>query len=119
MNMQPARKLDDQRTISDLRMEVKSFVEERNWEGYHTPKNLAISIAIEAAELMEHFQWKTADQSIDAVGEQGSNAEIAGELADVIIYCLSFANSTGIDISSAVLEKLHRNQQRFPVGYMP
>jgi NTP pyrophosphatase (non-canonical NTP hydrolase) len=117
--MEQTAKLDSERTIFDLRQAVRKFVAERNWEGYHTPKNLATSIAIEAAEIMEHFQWMTAEQSLEAVTRPDSYAAIAAELADVMIYCLSFANSAGIDISSAVLAKLERNKQRFPIGYMP
>jgi NTP pyrophosphatase (non-canonical NTP hydrolase) len=117
--MEQTAKLDGEMTISDLRQEVRKFVAERNWECYHTPKNLATSIAIEAAEIMEHFQWLTAEQSLETVTRAESQAKIADELADVMIYCLSFANSAGIDISSAVLAKLERNKQRFPIGYMP
>ena len=106
---------DDFTTVSDLRTAVHGFVERRDWYQYHTPKNLAMSIAIEAAEIMEHFQWLTADESTAALDAPATHHAVADELADVIIYCLSFANSAKIDIATAVLAKLERNESRFPV----
>lgn len=111
--------MDDQTTIADLRQAVYKFVEDRNWAKYHTPKNLSMSIAIEAAEMLEHFQWRTAEESWELLDDSEAYAEIVDELADVLIYCLSFANQTNIDISSAVQAKLDRNEGRYPVGYMP
>lgn len=107
--------MDDCTTIADLRAEVADFVAARDWNGYHTPKNLAMSIAIEAAEMMEHFQWLTVEQAVDLTQEPSAQAEIADELADVLIYCLSFANAAGIDVAAAVRAKLARNEYRFPV----
>jgi dCTP diphosphatase len=106
-------------TISQLRNEVHQFVQERDWEQYHTPKNLGMSIAIEAAEIMEHFQWYTSEKSVDLVREAEINTQVADELADVVIYCLILANQAEIDISSAVRAKIERNRGRFPVGTMP
>jgi NTP pyrophosphatase (non-canonical NTP hydrolase) len=106
---------DAQITIRDLRLAVHTFVAERDWHQYHAPKNLAMSIAIEAAEIMEHFQWYTAEESAAHLEDPEHKAAVADELADVLIYCLSFANSTGIDISQAVLQKLAYNQTRFPI----
>ncbi len=102
-------------TVDDLRRAVQEFVAARDWERYHTPKNLAMSIAIETAELMEHFQWLTIEESQARVTNDAARAEIADELADVLIYALSFANSSGIDVSDAIFRKLARNQTRFPV----
>jgi dCTP diphosphatase len=106
---------DEQTWVADLRQAVQEFVVARCWEGYHTPKNLAMSIAIEAAELMEHFQWLTPELSQALVEDPQKREQVADELADVLIYCLSFANATGIDLSSAVRVKLARNQLRFPL----
>lgn len=107
--------MDSRTKVGDLRKEVDDFVSARDWNGYHTPKNLAISIAIEAAEIMEHFQWLSLDEATDLAADPSAQAEISEELADVLIYCFSFANATGIDISAAVRAKLARNEQRFPV----
>jgi dCTP diphosphatase len=111
--------MDANTTVADLRQAVERFVAERGWERYHTPKNLGMSIAIEAAELMEHFQWLTADQSYELLQDPVAYAEVVDEMADVLIYCLSFANQVNADISNAVRAKLDRNEDRFPVGSMP
>ena len=107
--------MGDSTTIADLRLEVAEFVDARNWSGYHTPKHLAMSIAIEAAEIMEHFQWLNQEEGRQMMADPANRAEVADELADVLIYCLSFANATEIDVSTAILAKLARNEIRFPV----
>ena len=107
--------MDEQTTVGALREAVHQFVDARDWYRYHTPKNLAMSIAIEAAEIMEHFQWLSPEESRSLLDDDVTRAEVADELADVLIYCLSFANSTGIDMSDAITQKLARNQDRFPV----
>ncbi len=106
---------DAETTMLDLRTLIADFVGARDWNGFHSPKNLAMSIAIEAAEIMEHFQWYSAEESAMRMADDGLRAEMADEVADVIIYCLSLANSTGIDISLAIRTKMARNQERFPV----
>ncbi|MBE2236109.1 MAG: nucleotide pyrophosphohydrolase [Anaerolinea sp.] len=106
-------------TVADLQAAVACFVDERDWQVYHTPKSLSMSIAIEAAELMEHFQWQGNDASRQAAREADVNAAVAGELADVLIYCLALANAAGIDAAQAVLAKLAINQERFPPGQLP
>jgi NTP pyrophosphatase (non-canonical NTP hydrolase) len=98
---------DQQTTVGALRAAVDQFVTERDWYQYHSPKNLAMSIAIEAAEIMEHFQWLTTQEATMLMGNAERRAEVADELADVLIYCLSFANAIG--------QKLARNQLRFPI----
>jgi NTP pyrophosphatase (non-canonical NTP hydrolase) len=106
--------MDEQTTFAELRAAVARFVAARAWQNFHTPKHLAMSIAIEAAEIMEHFQWLTAEEGHTYMADPVQRAEVADELADVLIYCLSFANSSGIDISSAIRAKLARNETRFP-----
>jgi NTP pyrophosphatase (non-canonical NTP hydrolase) len=106
---------DQQTTVGALRAAVDQFVTERDWYQYHSPKNLAMSIAIEAAEIMEHFQWLTTQEATMLMGNAERRAEVADELADVLIYCLSFANSSNIDLSHAIGQKLARNQLRFPI----
>ena len=92
---------------------------ERNWERYHSPKNLGMSIAIEAAEIMEHFQWYSTAESRELVKDEETRAQVAHEVADVIIYCLALANQLDIDVSTAVRSKLESGRRRFPIGYMP
>ncbi len=106
---------DETVTLADLRRRVSQFVAARDWEQYHGPKNLSMSIAIEAAELMEHFQWLSSDQAAQALQEDGAVAAVADELADVLLYSLSLANVLQIDLSAAILGKLERNESRFPV----
>jgi NTP pyrophosphatase (non-canonical NTP hydrolase) len=106
---------DDRTTLADLRRRVAAFVAARDWQPFHTPKNLSTAIAVEAAELLEHFQWLSDMQAARALQDPQELAAIADELADVTIYVFSLANALDVDISAAVLGKLERNEQRFPV----
>ena len=110
--------MDKTMTVAELRQVVHEFVDERDWYQHHTPKNLAMSIAIEAAEIMEHFQWYSLEESKVFMEDPANRAEVADELADVMIYCLSFANATGVDVADAIVKKVTRNQGRFPVEKM-
>jgi dCTP diphosphatase len=107
---------DDRITVAALRQAVAAFVDARDWRPFHTPKNLSMSIAIEAAELMERFQWLTAEEARTAVSDPQERAAVADELADVVIYCLSLSNALALDVSSAVLGKLERNEHRYPAA---
>lgn len=107
---------DRSTTVAKLRDLIARFVAERDWEQFHSPKNLAMSMAIEAAELMEHFQWidvpesrRVADdpQRLDAIGE---------ELADVIAYALALANALELDVSAAVGRKMVKNAAKYPAA---
>ena len=104
-------------SISELQKIIGQFVAERNWKQYHNPKNLAMSIGIEAAEIMEHFQWLTIEDAKSRMEIPDFRNDVADEIADVMIYLLSFANATGIDIGRAVVDKMSRNQFRFPSDY--
>jgi NTP pyrophosphatase (non-canonical NTP hydrolase) len=110
---------DAQITVDTLREEVREFVKERDWEKYHSPKSLSMSIAIEAAEIMEHFQWYETGESRELVKDQEMRTLVAEEVADVIIYCLALANQAKFDISTAVRSKLESGRRRYPIGYMP
>ena len=107
--------VDDSTTVADLCRGVASFVAEREWEQFHSPEHLSQAIAVEAAELMEHFLWLTREQAVSMVEEDVKRAAVVDELADVLIYAFSLANALEIDVSTAVLEKLERNERRFPV----
>ena len=110
---------DSHTTVGELRQAVASFVAERSWQRFHTPKNLAMSIAIEAAELMELFQWHPSEDDPNLSGNSETRGEVADELADVLIYCLALANRAGIDLSTAIRAKLSQNADRYPVGFEP
>jgi dCTP diphosphatase len=105
---------DAHTTVGALRQAVAGFVDARDWRPFHTPKNLSMSIAIEAAELMEHFQWLTTEEARVAVQSPGEIAAVTDELADILIYCLSLSNALDLDVSSAVLGKLQTNEYRYP-----
>lgn len=105
---------DDETTILDLRKKIAEFVSEREWERFHTPKNLAESICIEAAELLEIFQWAGSEESREFVKTKKNKDRISEELADVVIYCFSMANSMNIDISDAVTRKINKNAKKYP-----
>lgn len=106
---------DNNITIAQLKEKVKKFVNARDWDQYHNPKNLAMSISIEASELMEEFQWIDIEASRN-IKETGDFQNIKEELADIMIYCLSFANSLEIDVSKAIVKKIEKNEERFPIG---
>jgi dCTP diphosphatase len=97
-----------------LRQTVATFVDTRNWKSFHRVKNLPMSIAIEAADLMERFQWLTTEETQATAKNSAERAAVAGELADIIIYCLSPSNALDLDVSSAVLGKLQTSEHRYP-----
>ena len=107
--------MDDKHvTVAELKAMAREFRDRREWERFHTPKNLSMAVAIEAAELMEQFQWLT-EEELSRLVENGSRVElISEELADVLIYALSLANSLEIDVASAVVRKLDKNADRYP-----
>lgn len=107
---------DQETTVEQLRELVRAFVLERDWRQFHTPKNLSMSLAIEAAELMEHFQWLTADESRALAEQPDKLAEVGEELADVLCYALALANELGLDVSQAVRDKMVKNAVKYPAA---
>jgi dCTP diphosphatase len=106
---------DDATTIADLKAAVAEFVDAREWRPFHNPKNLAMAMAIEVGELMEHFQWLDLPDSAGVAQDAATMQQIREELADVLCYALSLANVLDIDVSAAVREKLRKNAQKYPV----
>jgi NTP pyrophosphatase (non-canonical NTP hydrolase) len=105
---------DDTTTIAELKQLVEAFVAARDWRQFHTPKNLAMALAIEAAELMEHFQWLEPGES-RAVADDAAKREAAGEeLADVICYVLAMASELRLDVSDAMRAKMKKNAIKYP-----
>ena len=105
---------DSSTTIAELRNIVRRFVDERDWRQFHSPKNLSMSLAIEAAELMEHFQWIDAAES-RAIGSDAAKLEdVRDELADVLCYLLAIANEIEIDLSQAMRDKMVKNALKYP-----
>jgi len=101
------------KNIKELQKEYAEFKESRNWEKFHQPKNIAMSISIEASELMELFQWKDNISIRKIKSDDELMNSIRDELADVILYSLSMAQRLDIDIEEAVEKKLEENRQRF------
>lgn len=106
--------MDTSTTIAELKTLVAEFITARQWQPYHTSKNLAMSIAIEAAELMEHFQWVDKEEGQHSLEDQTIKAKVGDELADILIYAISFALQADLDISEIVRGKMARNEGRFP-----
>lgn len=98
--------------LDDLAARLRAFARERDWEQFHAPKNLAMALAVEAAELMEHFQWLTEQQSGDLT--PAAKQEVAAELADVFIYTVRLADRLGIDLGPAVEAKILVNAAKYP-----
>ncbi len=101
-------------TVAELRKVMADFVAERDWSQFHSPKNVSMALAIEAAELMEHFQWLTTEASRRLVDEPEKLAAVGEELADVVGYSFALANELGIDLSSAIRAKMVKNRQKYP-----
>lgn len=96
--------------MKDLMEKIIQFRNDRNWSQFHNPKDLAISLSLEASELLENFQWKTSEEAT-----QERFSEIKDELADVIIYCLLLAKELNVDPQEAVLEKIRKNEKKYPL----
>jgi len=105
--------LDDEITISILKNRVKKFIAERDWMKYHNPKNIAESIIIESAELLECFQWRNINESIEYAEKHVDR--VSEEVADIMIYLLSLVNILNIDLSKAVIEKLKIDEKKYPI----
>jgi NTP pyrophosphatase (non-canonical NTP hydrolase) len=102
--------------IATLQQAVRDFRDARDWQQFHSPKNLSMSIAIEAAELMEHFQWLTTTEAAAlAQNDPAARQAIAEELADVLIYCFSLADILAFDVAEIILAKLAKNAGKYPV----
>lgn len=99
--------------MKDLQDKVIQFGRARNWQQFHSPKNLSMALSVEASELVEIFQWLTEEES-DAIDDTKKDA-VASELADIFMYSLLLADRLGIDIEDATRKKLKRNETRYPV----
>ena len=100
--------------IAHLRDLVRDFVDARDWRQFHSPKNLSMALAIEAAELMEHFQWISMEASRRVVDDADKLQAISDELTDVMCYALALANELDIDVARAVSDKMKRNEMKYP-----
>ena len=106
---------DSTTTIADLKQLMADFVARRDWGRFHAPKNLSMSLAIEAAELMEHFQWISPEESRRVAEDPDRLAAVGDELADVLCYALAMTNELGLDLSTAICRKIAKNELKYPV----
>ena len=100
--------------IGDLAIRLRDFAQARDWERFHTPKNLASALSVEASELLEIFQWMTPEESSDASNNESTLIGIKDECADVFIYLVRIADILGVDIIAEANAKIDRNEYRFP-----
>jgi len=100
-------------SLEQLRGQLAAFAEKRDWQQFHSPKNLAMALIAETAELVEHFQWLTEEQSWRL--EPGKQAAVSLELADILIYLIRTADQLNIDLIASALDKIKINERRYPV----
>ena len=102
------------RDLAELAERIRAFAQARDWEQYHTPKNLAMALSVEVAELLEPFQWLTAEEAEALAQDPERLAELESELADVAIYLVRLADVLGVDLGGAIHRKMGVNEGRFP-----
>ena len=105
--------MNDSDSLDHLISRINHFVEERDWAQFHSPKNLSMAMIVEAAEVVEHFQWITEKQSLELDAE--TKEEVGHELADTFVYLLRIAEVCGIDLIKATESKIDLNEKKYPV----
>lgn len=96
--------------LKKLQQRIIEFRDARNWKQFHNPKDLAISLSIEAGELLENFQWKSSEEAIESRLEN-----IKDELADVVIYAFLLSDALGVDLKQIIFDKIKKNEERYPI----
>ena len=99
--------------IKDITLKIRKFRDERDWLQFHNHKDVALSLVLEAAEVLEHFQWKSADEV--KAHAQANKEELSDELADVAIYLFELADNIGIDLPKAIEQKMQKNALKYPI----
>jgi NTP pyrophosphatase (non-canonical NTP hydrolase) len=113
---QKASRADKDTTVAQLKAHVEEFVAQRKWAQFHSAKNLAMALAVEAAELMDLFKWYPDEEAVARMWEPACRLAAAEELADVFILGLAFANRYELDVATAIRSKLRRNRAKYPVS---
>ncbi|MGQ4912329.1 MAG: nucleotide pyrophosphohydrolase [Candidatus Thorarchaeota archaeon] len=103
-------------SLEDVQAMIRKFVDERDWNQYHRPLALALSASIEMGELLELFQWKTDSEILKALEDREYREALSFEIADVMIYLLRLADRTGINVVDAIVQKMKKNEIKYPVG---
>ena len=101
--------------VNAIQEKLETFANERNWEQFHSPKNLSMALVGEAAELLEIFQWLTEDESREIVNSYTKMSAIKEEIADIFIYLAKLSDNLGVNIEQAVLEKIEANSLKYPI----
>ena len=107
---------DDGLDVAGLQRRLAEFAAARGWEPYHTPKNLAVALSVEASELVEIFQWLTPEESVRVMDDPDTAHRVTDEIADVLAYLLQLCEVLGIDALTALDAKIDRNERRFPTA---
>ena len=107
--------MDNTTTISDLKKMIQMFCEERDWDQFHNPKDLAIGISTEANELLDIFRFKSNEQMIEMFGDDIAKTHIKDEIADVLFFVFRFAQMNDLDLDDCITEKLQKNSQKYTV----
>ena len=102
--------------IPKIQARLKDFASERGWEQYHSPKHLSMALSVEAAELMEIFQWVGAEESRKVVDHPDKLGQVEAEIADICVYAIRLADITGIDLEAAINRKIDQNIEKYPPG---
>lgn len=105
---------DQTTTVAELRQLLRDFVDERQWQRFHDAKNLSMALAVEAAELMEHFQWTQNTELTDHLADPQTRAEVRDEVADVMCFLLALSNALDLDLADAVRSKMAKNVAKYP-----
>jgi len=107
--------IDKEKTLEDLKQQVKAFCDARDWDQFHDAKELAIALSIEASELLEHFRWKTKEEVKTKMSNPVKIEEVKDEMADILYFLLRIAQMNNIDLSEALEKKIEKNNQKYPV----
>jgi NTP pyrophosphatase (non-canonical NTP hydrolase) len=102
--------------VSALEQALQAFADERDWQKYHSPKNLAMALTGEVGELVEIFQWLTEEESRSAAVNPGTAQAVRDELADVVLYAVRLSSVLGVDLNDAIAQKLKKNGEKYPRG---
>lgn len=106
---------DQETTVAQLRERMARFVRERDWEQFHSPKNLAMALSVESAELMEHFLWIDNEPSRRVVEDASTLEAIGEEISDVACLIFALCNSLGLDLTTVIERKMEKNERKYPV----
>lgn len=107
--------MKEQLNLENLQREVQSFCEDRDWDQFHGPKDLAIGVITEASELLEHFRFLSDEQALELLKNSQQKEEVEDELADVLFFLLRFAQRFDVDLAQALTRKMEKSEKKYPV----